>query len=210
MGTNIRSYPRSPSHHNRAQPTGHRSPAPHTASINTYKIYLASSVSRFTLVVSENSRQFQLVNGVPCDAAEPLNSGRIAFASLLWVMHWVLQFALGYKPTEAQLPTTRRFAPVSRRYRRLQTHMDAQRSVPVTRRMSTLFQSLARRLSPAQYKECLAHLSGHGRVRVYGMRYAGSVLQRRALLTCYDHGWWRMPSTSAVASGLWDVQLPPN
>lgn len=65
-------------------------------------------------------------------------------------------------------------------------------------------------LTPAQKQEKLARISPRGRIAVYGFRYWGTRLQARARLACYDHGWWRMPHTSALGGGMWDVQLPPN
>ena len=65
-------------------------------------------------------------------------------------------------------------------------------------------------LTPAQKQEKIARISPHGRVKVYGFRYWGTRLQRQAELTCFDHGWWRVPFVSAVNGGLWDVQLPPD
>lgn len=65
-------------------------------------------------------------------------------------------------------------------------------------------------LTPAQKQEKIARTSHRGRIAIYGLRYWGTRLQSRARLSCYDHGWWRMPSTSSVAGGLWDVQLPDN
>ncbi len=55
---------------------------------------------------------------------------------------------------------------------------------------------LPRGFTRAQYRERLARVSAHGRMRILGISRAACVLLRRARLVCYDHGWWRAPMLS--------------
>ena len=56
-----------------------------------------------------------------------------------------------------------------------------------------------RGLSAGQMQERLSRVSTFGRVRVYGISRTCSVLLRRPLLNCYDHGWWHAPLLCAFA-----------
>ena len=62
-----------------------------------------------------------------------------------------------------------------------------------------------RGLSSGQMQERLSRVSTFGRVRIYGISTTCSVLLRRPLLNCYDHGWWRAPLLCALA----ETSRPP-
>jgi len=66
------------------------------------------------------------------------------------------------------------------------------------RRFSDYRKLLPAGLRPHQYLEAACRLLGLNRVVVYGLRYWGNVLLRRAELVCYDHGWWRAPLQSVT------------
>ncbi len=86
------------------------------------------------------------------------------------------------------------------------------RKIPPVRSHNILFHLFGKTMSRTQFLERLCMLSPLGRVRIYRFRYWGSVLQRQALLICYDHGWWRTPLSGMgrVNGGLWRVHLWPN
>ena len=65
--------------------------------------------------------------------------------------------------------------------------------LPPARNLSALRALQPRGLTPTQSLERLARISVLGRVALYNIQFWGSVLLRRALLVCYDHGWWRAP-----------------
>lgn len=81
--------------------------------------------------------------------------------------------------------------------------IDLERRILVSRVFS-------RGLTPTQYLEKKARLFIHGRARAYGLRHWGSRRQRQAQLSCFDHGTWAAPLSTALCDGLWDVQLPPD
>ena len=91
--------------------------------------------------------------------------------------------------------------------RMAKTMIRKNRSLPMPKPVSLL----PRGLSANQYLERLCRISIHGRVRLYAMDYRGSVLARRALLICYDHGWWRTPigPFGRMSSGIWHAHLWP-
>ena len=70
---------------------------------------------------------------------------------------------------------------------------------PIADKLYVLRMMLPAGLTENQKLERLSHLSKMGRVRIYGMNFWGSVLQRRAQLICYNHGWWRKPMLCALA-----------
>ena len=98
----------------------------------------------------------------------------------------------------------------NRQLRRLDLHM-ARRTVPPVRNFGIFWFLCPRGISGAQFMEWLCRLSPLGRARIYGFVCYGSVLQRRALLVCYDHGWWREPLGvfGRVRCGVWRVHLWP-
>jgi len=86
------------------------------------------------------------------------------------------------------------------------------RTIPCARNLVPYYSLLAKgiygqKLSPTQFLERLCRLSVFGRIRLYRMRQSGSVLQRRALLICYDHGWWRAPigDFGRLYCGVWPI-----
>ena len=62
-----------------------------------------------------------------------------------------------------------------------------------------------------KWTEFMSLHSPLGRVFIYCMIFWGSVAQRRALLVCYDHGWWRAPlgAMGRLRSGVWAAHLWP-
>lgn len=84
-------------------------------------------------------------------------------------------------------------------------------TLPPVRNFGVFWFLFPRGISGGQYMELLCRLSPLGRARIYGFVYYGSVLQRRALLVCYDHGWWREPLGvfGRVRCGVWRVHLWP-
>ena len=101
--------------------------------------------------------------------------------------------------------------PPNRHNRRMK-----RRVIPPARNLMPYYQLLAmgpngRGLSRTQFLERLCRLSVFGRIRIYQMRQSGSVLRRRAMLICYDHGWWRAPLGifGRVYCGIWHVHLLP-
>jgi len=81
---------------------------------------------------------------------------------------------------------------VSRANRHARAHF-TRCALPPARNLAPLRALQPRGLSPTQSLERLARISILGRVRLYDIPSCGSVLLRRALLVCYDHGWWRAP-----------------
>lgn len=77
--------------------------------------------------------------------------------------------------------------------------------------IAILFYLFGRGVSRTQFMERMCRLSLYGRVRIFGIRSWGTVLVRRALLICYDHGWWRAPigEFGRVRHGFWHVHLWP-
>ena len=58
-------------------------------------------------------------------------------------------------------------------------------------------------IKPRQFMERLARVSVWGRVSIYGLRREGNVAQRRAQLSCYDHGDWHVPMAAHYFLHLW-------
>ena len=124
---------------------------------------------------------------------------------LLWLRIWLdwlcgQEYAIG--STQIRKP-----ALVNRRCRRM-----ALRKTPPARSYNILFHLCGKTLSRTQFLELMCVLMPLGRVRIYGMWFRGSALQRRALLICYDHGWWRAPlgEMGRVNGGVWHAHLRPN
>ncbi|PHQ59894.1 MAG: hypothetical protein COC03_04230 [Robiginitomaculum sp.] len=78
------------------------------------------------------------------------------------------------------------------------------RTIPPVRSFNALFRLCGKSISRTQFLERICVLLPLGRVRIYQMCSWGSVLQRRALLICYDHGWWpaHIGAMGRVKSGL--------
>ncbi len=130
----------------------------------------------------------------------PFN-GKLAF--LVWIRLW-LHWLCGHQDVPFAPQTRRRL----NRHRRRMEH----RVIPPARNLAPYHKLLAttsdgRRLSPTQFLERLCRLSVFGRICLYRMRQYGSVLRRRALLVCYDHGWWREPinQMGRLRHGFWPV-----
>lgn len=133
------------------------------------------------------------------------------YGPLLWLYRFLMRFALGVEARPAQPddedvprnPVLNR--SLRRRYSRAMSPEDTQ----IMQQRVNVSKMMSRGLTARQYLERKARVSIYGRVRIYGLRYAGSVLLRRARLTCYDHGSWRAPVSAALCGGVWDAQLPP-
>jgi len=124
---------------------------------------------------------------------------------LVWLQIWLDWFrGLEYvaHPTRIRKP-----AIVNRHCRRM-----VRRTIPPVRCFNILFHLCGKTLSRTQFLELMCVLMPLGRVRIYSISFWGSVLQRRALLICYDHGWWRAPLgiMGRVSGGFWRVHLWPN
>lgn len=148
-------------------------------------------------------------------AARPAISERARLLTLcgplIWLIHFLLKATFGDKGDHKNGDTARLMASfpnnrISRRY--VGRRHTSQNAVNIRRRL-LVFRILSRGLSSAQYMEKKARLFIEGRARVYGLRYWGSRLQRRAQLSCYDHGDWHAPQASAMTEGMWEAQLPP-
>jgi len=103
-------------------------------------------------------------------------------------------------------------ASVSNRHRRRMACRIDRRTLPPARNLSPFYLLGRVGVSRTQFTERLCALSALGRVFIYRMGYSGSVLQRRALLICYDHGWWRAPlgAMGRLRCGVWRVHLWPS
>lgn len=77
--------------------------------------------------------------------------------------------------------------------------------------ISMLYHLFGRGISLGRFWEKMCRLSLYGRVKILGIKFWGTVLVRRALLVCYDHGWWRTPlgEFGRVRHGFWQVHLWP-
>ncbi len=126
----------------------------------------------------------------------PASSG--VWAWLFWLRRW---FACYYGGAEEQKTTQMSAQGLSRKRRHSRAYF-ARCALPPARDLSTLRTLLPRGLSPTQSQERLARISVLGRVRIYLIPAWGSVLVRRAMLVCYDHGWWRAPMYAAEAAAL--------
>jgi len=136
--------------------------------------------------------------------AEQAQSGALKYGVegfLIWLRIW-LNWLSGERMTGSSYSTRDDDDEVNRHRRRMN-----KRSFPVARLRQPLHDLCGKGLSRTQFLELECKLSLRGRIRVYGLRYAGSVLQRRALLICYDHGWWRTPigDFGRVYCGLWPI-----
>jgi len=137
-----------------------------------------------------------------------------AWTLLVWLRLWLHWICGGQ-----DAPFTEQSAHGLNRHRRRMEH----REIPPARNLMPYYKFCAtgldgRKLSPTQFMERLCRLSVFGRICIYRMRQSGSVLRRRALLICYDHGWWREPIShmGRLRHGFWPIfvwvnwQLWPN
>ncbi len=142
----------------------------------------------------------------------PTNGVLVFFVWFQVWLNWLLvggDFGRGLDPDmfgEQDLP--------NRQLRRLDLHMArraARRTAPLVRNFGVFWVLCPSGISGAQFMEWLCRLSPLGRVSIYGFVDFGSVLQRRALLVCYDHGWWREPlgRFGRLYCGVWFVHLWP-
>jgi len=120
----------------------------------------------------------------------PTSSG--VWAWLFWLRQWLCA-CYGGKPDGFHKSTRRGPQAVSRANRLENAHF-TRCALPPARNLTPLRALQPRGLSPTQSLERLARISVWGRVALYNIPSCGSVLLRRALLICYDHGWWRAPA----------------
>jgi len=126
----------------------------------------------------------------------------------LWLLrNWLVAYCPELRPAHFDAQPLH-WSKINRRYRRQYRRMKTH-PVPPARNVTPYRTLLPRGLSPTQFLERMSRISTLGRVCLYRIRASGSVLRRRALLVCYDHGWWRAPITRLHA-GLWIVYLRPN
>jgi len=110
---------------------------------------------------------------------------------LLWLRLWVMN-ACGFSPAYVCRAMPSAPQALVRARRQSRAHF-ARCGLPPARNLSALRALLPRNLSPTQTLERLTKISVLGRTVLYRILSWGSVLLRRALLVCYDHGWWRAP-----------------
>ena len=128
---------------------------------------------------------------------------------LVWLYHLFIRLTFGVKADWRAADTAEWPQPRNRSQRLLDGYVKGHARFPVARRISSLFQRLMRGMTPGQRLEFEARMSGLGRIRIYGMRTRRSLARlRRPQMVRFAHGWWRMPSMSAVAGGHWEAQLP--
>ena len=122
---------------------------------------------------------------------------------LIWLRIW-LNWLSGERVSGPTYATRDETPEINRHRRRMRT-----RIVPIVRLRYPLYYLCGKGLSTTQFLELECALSLRGRVRVYSLRYAGSVLRRRAMLICYDHGWWRTPigKLGRVYCGFWPIYI---
>ena len=128
-------------------------------------------------------------------------NGKLAF--LVWIRHWLHWLCGGQgEPFTASKPKT------PNRFERRAENC----SISFVRYYHHYWKLCPQDLSPAQFLERVCRLSPLGRICIFRMRQSGSVLRRRALLICYDHGWWREPINhmGRVRCGIWHVHLLPD
>ena len=131
------------------------------------------------------------------------------FGPLVWFYHLFMRLTFGIKAGSDRLYVAEDPEPQNRSERLLDRYVNTHAGFPVARRISSLFDLLMAGMTPGQKQELDATLSGLGRIRVYGMRTRRGLARLRYPQMIRDaHGWWRMPITSAVARGHWEVQLP--
>ncbi len=131
------------------------------------------------------------------------------WAFLIWIRIWFEWLSGQNRPasgTQIQAP-----AIINRHDKRARRSMDRRNISPVCS-YSVLFHLCGRYISRTQFMELMCKISLYGRVCIYGIKFWGTVLRRRAMLVCYDHGWWRAPlgAMGRVNGGLWRVHSWPD
>lgn len=151
--------------------------------------------------------------GGAMDERQSFETQRSLLSPLFWLYRFIIRFTVGETtPTEQDEAGQERYVKNFSRSNRRYIKAGKLGSLDTGKILRGLYieKLLYGGLTPTQRQEKEALISARGRVKVYRLRYWGTALQARAQLSCFDHGWWRMPTTSTVADGLWDVQLPPN
>lgn len=132
------------------------------------------------------------------------------YGPLLWLFRLFLRLTTGDKNPRVSnsdilhVPSLARNRRDRRSFGRLSTYND----MKVFRSRAMVSRMMTRGLTPRQYLEKKARLSPLGRVRIYGLRFWGTRLQRRAQHACCDNGSWHMPDCAYTRCGHWDAQLP--
>ena len=174
----------------------------------TYKSASLSSVSRgaiCSLILSDTYLLCIATSAIMPTRYGEQNMPRGVRVFLVWLQIW-LDWLRGQKYVAGS--TRIREPAIVNRHCRRRVH----RKVPPAHSYNLLFHLRGKTLSRTQFLELMCGLMPLGRVRIYGICFWGTVLQRRALLICYDHGWWHAPISKMgrVSSGLWRAHLWPS
>ncbi len=124
------------------------------------------------------------------------------WAFLVWIKVW-LGLCSGERGAGKAAPAPE---PINRYYKRL-----AGKTIGSERMVSNFLPFCRKDITPTQFAERLCALSIFGRVDIYSMRYWAKTMDKRAVLSCYDHGWWRnfAGKMGRVPCGVWRVHLWP-
>ena len=179
--------------------TGHIS-ARHPLSMTAY-LYNVSSIACLPAAGVDVGVEIRCPDDQSAYGAD--TGGRVQ-GFLLWLRLWFLWLSGGDIPAIYHSPRLWRMNRQSARMQKC--------AISSVRCFASFYTLFPRGLSGGQFLERLCALSLMGRVRIYRMRFWGSVLQIRALLICYDHGWWRAPLgiLGRVYCGFWPVHLWPD
>jgi hypothetical protein len=144
------------------------------------------------------------------DVAPDMPQGVYGF--LAWLLLWLrLQIQLGVERSHGRsgATPTRPYEP--NRFRR---RFDGRDVAPV-RNNRPYYYFVRPNLSPTQFMEWLAQMSGRGRVRVYRMRYWRKTVKGKAAPLGTEHEYWRDPlgrigkRMGKLSSSFWHVHLWP-
>lgn len=131
--------------------------------------------------------------------------GAFLTALQLWLRAWLAALTgRGYEEGAEIAPQN---TGGNRRARRLNWN-----KIPSIHNLSLYWRILPKSLSRGQFIARVAQISPLGRLAIYNISSVGTVLVRRALLVCYDHGWWRAPlgDFGRVRHGFWQAHLWPD
>ena len=169
-----------------------------TLYIHTHYTALYSSSNILTQVELSPARMFD----------EPSENVRAARGFIVWLRvwwDWVCGTSRAQEPSGSSvLPC----APLNREARH-NVRRRAVKALPPARNFMPFFHygrpigGSGIRVKPRQFMERLARFSIWGRISIYGMRREGSLAQRRARLSCYNHGDWRAPVDAHYFLHLW-------
>jgi hypothetical protein len=127
---------------------------------------------------------------------------------LAWLMLW-LRFCVERPSGRTEQTLVRPYEP-NRYWRRV-----GGRDVAPVRNNRPYYSFVRPKLSPTQFMEWLAQMSGRGRVRVYRMRYWRKTVKGKAAPLGTEHEYWRDPferiggRMSKLLCGVWYAHLWP-